>query len=251
MSELVSIITPMYNSKDFIESTLLSVQSQTYENWEMIVIDDCSDDDGPNIVKKISNNDSRIKLIMQKNNLGPSNARNTGIELAEGRYLAFLDSDDMWHEEKLDKQIKFMQSNKYAFTFTGYEKINEVGKASGIVMPFKKQVTYHDLLKSNHIGCLTAMLDLELIGEKKYMPNIKKRQDHCLWLEILKKVEKAYCLDQILGKYRLREGSVSINKINNIKYQWELYRNVEKMSILQSFYYMSFYAYYGFRKYNN
>ena len=241
----------MYNSEKFIESTLNSVQSQTYQNWEMFVIDDCSNDNGPNIVKKISIEDERIELIIQKNNSGPSHIRNIGIGLAKGRYLAFLDSDDIWHEEKLDRQIKFMQNNKYAFTFTGYDKINEVGDKIGIVMPYKEQVSYHDLLKSNHIGCLTAMLDLKLIGEKKYMPHIKKRQDHGLWLEVLKRVGKAYCLNVILAQYRIRKGSISRNKIDNIKYQWELYRKIEKLNIIKSLYYMAFYSYYGIRKYSS
>ena len=147
MSELISIITPLYNSENFIQDMIKSVQGQTYRNWEMIVIDDGSQDNGPNIVRKISKEDERIKLIIQKKHSGPSKVRNIAIELAKGRYLAFLDSDDMWHEEKLEKQIRFMQSNEYAFTYTGYEKINEAGQTSGIVMPFKKQVSYHDLLK--------------------------------------------------------------------------------------------------------
>ena len=144
-----------------------------------------------------------------------------------------------------------MQKNEYAFTFTGYEKIDEKGKKIGNILPFKGQVTYHDLLKSNHIGCLTAMIDLKILGYKMYMPDIKKRQDQGLWLEILKEIDKAYCLNEVLGRYRIRKDSISINKIANIKFQWQLYRELEKLSIIQSFYYMLWYAFYGIRKYSN
>ena len=251
MSELVSIITPLYNSEYYILDMIKSVQAQTYKNWEMIVIDDCSKDDGPNIVKKISEEDKRIQLIIQKKNSGPSHVRNIGIGLAKGRFIAFLDSDDIWHGEKLDKQIKFMQNNEYAFSFTGYEKIDESGEISGMVRPLKEQVSYHDLLKTNHIGCLTVMLDLKLLGEKVYMPILRKRQDHGLWLEVLKRVGTAYCLNEILAQYRIRKGSISINKIDNIKYQWKLYRKIEELNIIKSLYYMAFYTYYGIRKYSN
>ena len=251
MDEIVSIITPLFNSATFIEETIESVISQTYNDWEMIIIDDCSNDGSLELVKDIAKDDLRIRLISLKNNLGPSNARNEGIKQACGRYIAFLDSDDLWHKDKLEKQIKFMQKNEYAFTFTGYEKIDEKGKKIGNILPFKGQVTYHDLLKSNHIGCLTAMIDLKILGYKMYMPDIKKRQDQGLWLEILKEIDKAYCFNKVLGKYRIRKDSISINKIANIKFQWQLYRELEKLSIIQSFYYMLWYAFYGIRKYSN
>ena len=232
MPDLVSIITPMYNSEKFIDATIQSVQSQTYQDWEMIIVDDASTDRSIEIVKKIMSNEPRLQLKQLADNLGPAHTRNNGIKLAKGRFLAFLDSDDLWHKDKLEKQIKFMQKNEYAFTFTGYEKIDEKGKKIGNILPFKGQVTYHDLLKSNHIGCLTAMIDLKILGYKMYMPDIKKRQDQGLWLEILKEIDKAYCLYEILGQYRIREGSISVNKIDNLKYQWKLYRNIEKLNVV-------------------
>ena len=251
MLDLVSIITPMYNSEKFIDATIQSVQSQTYQNWEMIIVDDASTDRSIEIVKKIMSNEPRLHLKQLADNLGPAHTRNNGIKLAKGRFLAFLDSDDLWHKDKLEKQIKFMNSNEYAFTFTGYEKIDESGDSIGIVLPYKNRVSYHDLLKSNHIGCLTVMLDMKLLRDKKYMPIISKRQDHGLWLDILKGIDRAFCLNEILGKYRIRKDSISINKIANIKFQWQLYRELEKLSIIQSFYYMLWYAYYGIRKYSN
>ena len=132
-----------------------------------------------------------------------------------------------------------------------YEKINEKGKQIGNILPFKCQVTYYDLLKSNHIGCLTAMLDLKLLGFKIYMPIISKRQDHGLWLKVLKEIDRGFCLNEILGKYRIRKDSISKIKIANVKFQWQLYRDLEKLSVIQSSYHMIWYAYYGLRKYIN
>ena len=251
MSDLISIITPLYNSRKYILETIQSVQSQTYDNWEMIVIDDCSSDGSAEVVKIMAKDDLRIKLTILEKNSGPAGARNTGIKLASGRYLAFLDSDDLWHEQKLNKQLRFMQKNNYAFTYTGYEKINEAGEVIGTIFPYKEEVCYYDLLKSNHIGCLTAMFDSKLLGYKMYMPNIKKRQDQGFWLSILKKTNRAYCLNEILAKYRIRSGSISKNKTTNIKYQWKLYRDIEQLNLMQSIYYMFIYAFYGIRKYNN
>jgi len=251
MSELVSIITPLYNSNNFVGNTIKSVQAQTYLNWELIIIDDASTDESAKIAESFSTQDKRIKLIKLDSNKGPAVARNKGIKECSGRYIAFLDSDDLWHEQKLNKQINYMKKNQYAFTYTGFEKINETGKVVGTVLPYKKEVCYYDLLKTNHIGCLSAMIDLEILGQKIYMPNIKKRQDQGLWLDVLKQIDKAYCLNEILGQYRIRSGSISINKIDNIKYQWELYRDIEKLNLIKSFYYMTFYAFYGMRKYSN
>jgi len=251
ISPEISIITPVFESELFIKLTIESVLNQTYQNWELIIIDDASSDGSVKIAESFATKDERINLIKLDSNKGPAAARNRGIKEASGRYIAFLDSDDLWHKDKLEKQIIFMQKNEYAFTYTGFEKINEEGEVIGAIFPYKEEVCYYDLLKSNHIGCLTAMVDLKILGCKMYMPDIKKRQDQGLWLEILKEIDKAYCLYEILGQYRIREGSISINKIDNLKYQWKLYRNIEKINILKSFYYMTFYAFYGMRKYSN
>jgi len=251
MSDLISIITPLYNSKQHILDTIQSVQYQTYANWELIIIDDASNDGSVKVAESFSTQDKRIKLIKLDSNKGPAVARNKGIKECSGRYIAFLDSDDLWYAEKLNKQLNFMKKNHYAFTYTGFEKINEAGEVIGTVLPYKEEVSYYDLLKSNHIGCLTVMIDLKILGHKMYMTDIKKRQDQGLWLDVLKQLDKAYCLNEILGQYRIREGSISINKIANIKYQWELYRDIEKLNLFKSFYYMTFYAFYGMRKYSN
>lgn len=246
MQELVSIITPLYNSQEYIEETIQSILNQNYSNWELIVVDDCSRDESLAIVGEFANKDSRIKIIKLEENSGAAIARNTGIENAKGRYIAFLDSDDLWVPEKLEKQIEFMKGKDISFSFTGYIKIDEDGTEKGQVT-IPDVVTYKELLKSNVIGCLTAIYDVEKLG-KIYMPNIRKRQDHALWLKILKGHTNAYGLNEPLAKYRIREGSISRNKIKAASYQWKLYREVERLSIGKSLYYFINYAYHGFKK---
>jgi len=248
MSELVSIITPMYNSENFIISTIKSVCMQSYQNWEMIIIDDGSTDNGVDRVKELENNDKRIRIIIQESNKGSAQARNTGIKHSRGRYIAFLDSDDLWESEKLKNQLKFMKEKNSPLSFTAYQKINEEGEFLGQVNISTPKIEYKDLLKTNHIGCLTAIFDTKLLGGKMYMPLLEKRHDHGLWLSILQQGHTAYGLKEVLGKYRIRDGSISNNKIDNVKYQWKLYREIEKLNIIKSIYYMSFYAYHGIKK---
>ena len=248
MSGLVSIITPMYNSERFIEPTIKSVQHQTYQNWEMIIVDDASTDGSYEIIKSFSIKDERIRVIKLDFQQGPAVARNKGIKKASGRYIAFLDSDDLWMPEKLKKQLEFMDNHKAPFSFTAYQKIEENGKYRGQVNINKMQIGYSDLLKTNHIGCLTAMIDTKLLGGKLYMPLIEKRHDHGLWLSILKQGHTAYGLNEILAAYRCRKGSISHNKINILHHQWKLYREVERLGLIRSMYYMIYCIWYGIIK---
>lgn len=234
---LVSIVTPLYNSEKYIEETILSVLDQTYNNWEMLIIDDCSTDNGPNIVKKYTEQDERIKYLKLEENSGAAVSRNKAIELAEGEYIAFLDSDDLWKKEKLEKQVEFMKENDYAISFTEYEEIDESGKKLNILIKApKKAVTYRKYLLTNPIGCLTGMYSVKKLG-KVYMPNLKNREDTGFWLNILKK-DKAYSLKENLAEYRIRKGSLSAKKYELIKYHWYLYRKVEKLSFLESILYL-------------
>ncbi|PFA05077.1 glycosyltransferase family 2 protein [Bacillus cereus] len=230
---LVSIVTPSYNANSFIEKTIQSVQSQTYKNWEMIIIDDVSKDNTCELIKEESKKDNRIRLIELKENSGAAIARNTGINNARGKYVAFLDSDDLWLPEKLEKQLAFMQNNDIAFSFTGYQIMNQDGTLTDKVVHVPGKINYNGLLKNTIIGCLTVMLDIEKLG-KIQMPNIRTRQDTATWLKILRQGHYAYGLDEVLSKYRKVENSISSNKFKMAKMNWKLYREIEGLSILKS-----------------
>lgn len=239
-SPVVSIITPLHNSASFISDTIRSVQAQTFADWEMIIVDDCSTDDSVATVERFAAADDRIKIIRLKNNAGAAVARNTAIEAAEGRYIAFLDSDDLWLPEKLIIQLQFMQDKDIAFSYSAYEKVDEQGQPLGL-MGVPDKVNYDQLLKCCVIGCLTAIYDTHKLG-KVYMPLIRKRQDLGLWLRLLKKVDYAYGIQQPLAQYRVRSGSISSNKSNAAVYTWRLYREIEQLNLLKASYYFSHYA---------
>ena len=248
MNNLVSIITPSYNSEKFIKETINSVISQTYKNWEMIIVDDVSSDNSCEIIELYSKKDNRIKLIKLEKNSGPAVARNRAIQEAKGRYIAFLDSDDLWHKDKLTKQLSFMQEQDIALSYTSYYRIKETSRKIIYQFYVPEKVDYSELLKQNIIGCLTAIYDTKKIG-KVYMPNIDKRQDFGLWLNILKKVPYAYGLDEPLAYYRVRSASVSSNKILASKYNWKLYREVEKLPLYKAIYYFGWYTYRSILRY--
>ena len=239
----VSIITPLYNSAPYIERTIQSVQKQSFFEWELIVIDDCSSDNGIQVVEEWARRDSRIKVLKNSVNSGAAISRNKGIEAAKGKYIAFLDSDDQWHKEKLEKQIGFMQEKNVGFTYSYYNHIDEEGKEISATTNLPEKVDYVSLMKSNKIGCLTAMYDTSFFG-KVYMKNIRKRQDYTLWLQLLKKTKYAYCVPEVLATYTVRKGSVSSNKWSLIKYHWIIYRRIEKQSFIKSLYYLFCYFIY-------
>ncbi|MFA5528540.1 MAG: glycosyltransferase family 2 protein [Peptostreptococcales bacterium] len=236
---LVSVITPSYNSSLFIEKTINSVLAQSYEKWEMIIVDDCSSDNSIDVIEKYVTNDSRIKLILLDKNSGAAVARNTAIQYAKGRFIAFLDSDDSWHKDKLTHQVQFMLLNNYVLTYTAYHKINENGEFIGNIN-IPEKINYRQLLKTNVIGCLTAMYDSHKLGKIEF-PLIRKRQDFALWLKILKEIPFAYGLDKDLASYTIRKGSISSNKFKAAKYNWYLYRKIEKLPFFSSLYFFSHY----------
>ena len=235
IDDLVSIITPVYNAEQFVEETIKSVQDQTYTNWEMILVDDSSTDKSEEIIKRMQKNDKRIKYIKLKDNSGAAIARNTAIENARGRYIAFLDSDDLWKSSKLEKQIRFMRKNNYGFTFTSYELMSEDGSKLNKIVKVPEKINYDGLLKNTIIGCLTVIVDRELVGDIR-MPLLRKGQDTATWLQILKKHEYAYCINENLANYRLVRGSISNNKFGALKRTWNTYRNVEQLGIIKSTY---------------
>ncbi len=244
-SQLVSIVMPLYNCEKYIAETINSVLSQTYSNWELLIVDDCSTDTSVEIVKEFAQKDTRIKLCEFTQNSGVANARNKAIEKAKGRYIAFLDSDDIWLPKKLAKQIAFMQKTNTELSYTAYTVIDEQSNEKGKFIP-PKILTYSDLLKTCSIGCSTVVYDVEKVG-KCFLKNVG-HEDYALWLEILKEQKNIFGITDVLAKYRLLSNSISGNKWNTAKYQWKIYREVEKLSLLKSCYYFVHYAFYGFIK---
>ncbi|UOE93829.1 glycosyltransferase family 2 protein [Alkalihalobacillus sp. LMS39] len=244
--ELVSVITPAYNAEKFIGDAIESVLAQTYPHWEMIIVDDCSTDETAKVVEQYS--DKRIRFIQLKKNSGPAIARNTSIQNAKGRYIAFLDSDDMWQPDKLEKQLAFMRRHDIAFSYTAYENMGEDGKSLGTVVPVLEKANYDKLLKENVIGCLTVMLDLSKVGPIE-MVNIRTRQDYVLWLDICKRGFLAYGLKEVLAKYRVVENSISSNKLKMARQNWKVYREIENLNLIKSVWYFTHYMYYKVKKY--
>lgn len=222
--DLVSIITASYNSAKYIAKTIEAVQAQTYTNWELLITDDCSTDGSREIVKKYAASDPRIKLLCLDTNSGAGIARNTSIKEARGRYIAFCDSDDRWTPEKLEHQLAFMKKGNHHLTYTSYSACTEEGRIYGIVK-CRPRITYREMLINNGIGCLTAIYDAGRIG-KVYMPSIRKRQDWCLWMSIIKEHGPAYGLDEPLAIYRDRMESISSGKVKLLKYNYAVYRQV-------------------------
>ena len=244
---LVSIIMPAYNAATFIEETLDSVLAQSYSNWELLIADDCSSDNTREIIEHYMQKDARMKLIPLEENHGPGLARDKAIEMAQGKYIAFLDSDDLWTSDKLEKQIAFMQKEDLAFSYASYYIINEASEQTG-VFKTRETISYDSILKTCSIGCLTAVYDSEKLG-KMYMPKLDKGEDYALWLSIMKKISQTKGILEPLGYYRIRTSSASSDKLNAAKKQWYVYREIEKLTLFKSIYYMVHYAYYGFKKY--
>lgn len=234
MSEkLVSIITPTYNCAKFIARTIDSVQAQTYQNWEMIIVDDRSADNTKEIVEEYIKNDPRIHYHLLEVNSGAAVARTEAMKLAKGSYMAFLDSDDIWMPDKLERQIKWMNDNGYAFSCTAYEQIDEDDNSLNRTIKTIKKTDYNRLLLDCPVGNSTVIYDVEKMG-KFEVPNIRKRNDDALWLQMLKKEKYIWGMPDVLMKYRIRQNSISSNKLKVIKYHWILYRQIEHLSVLRS-----------------
>lgn len=249
--ELVSIVTPMFNAQKFIRASIQSVRAQTYQNWELIIADDCSTDDSRRIVREFARADSRIKLLALKKNSGVAAARNTAIRAARGRFIAFLDSDDLWQPYKLERHIAFMRACGAKFSYTAYNKFDEheAGDVSAPhrMVPVPERVGYPELLRSNVIGCSTVIYDTHAIP-KHYMRSAG-HEDYILWLKLLKKYGIAHGLNQPLTAYRVRADSVSGKKLKAARFQWHIYQHVEKLPLWKSVIYFLSYAYRGYRKF--
>jgi glycosyltransferase involved in cell wall biosynthesis len=240
---MVSIITPCYNAEEYLSQTIESVLSQTCQDWEMLIVDDCSSDGSAQIIEEYSRKDSRIKYLKTDRRSGsPTLPRNIGIENAGGRYIAFLDSDDLWLPGKLDSQLNAIKKNKdAAIVFSYYEKIAEDGTRSARVIKSPASVTYDKLLRGNVIGCLTGMYDVDKVG-KTYFVN-EGHEDYILWLSILKKGYTAVNTEDLQALYRVRERSVSSDKGKAARWQWRIYRDVEKLNLFKSLFCFTCYAF--------
>ncbi|MFT5751108.1 MAG: teichuronic acid biosynthesis glycosyltransferase TuaG [Flavobacteriales bacterium] len=231
---LVSIITPLYNAQDFITQTIASIQAQTYQNWEQIIVDDLSTDASVTRVKELAATDERIRLITLSRNSGAAEARNKATALATGDYMAFLDADDCWHPEKLERQIAFMQANDCDVSYTNYVQTDEAGKLLGKRIKALPKLTYAKQHLNNYIGNLTGIYKVARIG-KIIAPSIRKRQDWAVWLEAIKKSGKpALGIQEDLAYYRIRAGSISANKMNLVTYNFQFYRTYLGYSWMKS-----------------
>lgn len=225
---------PSFNSANFISESIISVQQQSYTNWELLITDDCSTDNTFEIIERHREKDDRIKTFKLTKNSGADVARNNSINNSKGRYIAFLDSDDLWLKKKLELQIEFMRKYNYALTYTSYEKFKNRDTFISNIYCLTK-LNYIIMLRNNYIGCLTAVYDSKILG-KILMPNIRRRQDYALWLKILKQIDYAYGLDIVLSKYRVLDTSLSKGIIANLKYTFYLFRDVEKFTSVKAFF---------------
>jgi teichuronic acid biosynthesis glycosyltransferase TuaG len=233
MNELVSIITPSYNSEKFISDTIKSVQNQTYTNWEMIIVDDCSTDKTVEIIQNFMDDDNRVHLIKLNKNSGTGIARNTALQEANGRYIAFLDSDDLWKPEKLSKQIDFMETNYLIFTFSAYDCIDEDGKPLNKRVGVFEKLTYRQLFFCNFVGNLTGIYDSKYT-EKIPISPARKRQDWILWLIVIKRLNYAKSCPESLAFYRVRKNAISASKISLLKENYAVYRKHHKLNVVVS-----------------
>ena len=244
MEDKVTVVTPTWNSAKYICETIASVQAQTYQNWEMIIVDDCSTDNTVELVKDIVKKDSRIRLIEQNENQGAAIARNIAVQNGTGRYVAYLDSDDRWKPKKLERQIQFMLNKDCGFSCTSYEVIDSAGKSLNKIIHMLDKVDYRRFLTNNLLQTVGIMVDTYKV-DKRYleMPNIRRRQDAATWMQILKAGYPCCGMHEVLAEYRRTPKSLSSNKFKAVIGTWKLYREIEKLPFLFSCYCFIRYAF--------
>lgn len=232
MNELVSIIMPSFNTAKFIEESIHSVLQQTYTNWELIIVDDCSKDNTDEIVAPFLV-DSRIRYLKNEVNSGAALSRNYALREAKGKWIAFLDSDDLWEPEKLEKQIAFMVENHYHFSYTNYEEISESSEPLGVSVSGPKKITKHGMYNYCWMGCLTVMYNAEHVGLVQ-INDIKKNNDYAMWLKVCQKAP-CYLLNETLGKYRKRAGSISNHSYKSLViWHYRLFQACDNRSAVTS-----------------
>jgi glycosyltransferase involved in cell wall biosynthesis len=248
MEPLVSIITAAYNSERTIYETIQSVIMQNYDNWEMIIVDDGSTDHSVEWIGNIIKAESRIRLLKNSDNRGPALSRNLGLKEARGKYITFIDSDDIWLEQFLSSTISLMENEGYPLVFSSYRRISEdrCENFGNFIVPDK--VSYSMLLKTNYISCLTAVYNSEIVGKRYFNTSIPLFEDYLYWLTILKEGYVAHGQKEVLALYRIRRGSVSRNKLGGYKYIWAIHKNIERVPFYKRVYLIICYALYGIRK---
>jgi len=241
---MISIITPAYNCQSFIIETYQSLKNQTLSDWEWLITEDSSTDDTRKIIAELAQEDARIKVSYASTNSGAAISRNRSIDRAGGEFIAFIDSDDTWFPEKLERQMMFM-GESIDFSFTAYRIVNVSGQPTGkeIDLTSSSTVGYRDMLnKKATIGCSTVVLRRSMIGNLR-MPKIKTSQDYAYWLSILKRDTRAHLLPEVLTSYRIHNGSLSRNKFIKAKQQWSIYRDIEGISLIRAIPFFVSYAY--------
>lgn len=247
MEKLVSIVVPMHNAKDYIKHTINAVLAQTYGQWELILVDDCSTDDTVEVVRGFVNTlpqeqSSKIRMITLSENVGAANTRNAGTETAKGEYLCFLDADDLWLPTKLEKQVAFMQEKDVAFSFTNYEFGDAMAVPTGKVVHVPEQIVYRQALQNTTIFTSTVMFDVAKMGLTNLMMPDMKSEDSALWFKLLRTGMVAYGLQETLVIYRRPANSLSSNKVEAIRRIWNLYRKSEGLGVVYSAYNLCFWA---------
>lgn len=244
----VSIVTPCYNAVRYLSQTIESVIYQTYLDWEMLIVDDCSSDNSRKIIESYASKDARIKYLRTDRPSGsPSLPRNIGIDNAKGKYIAFLDADDLWLPDKIERQVKFMERNKYDLTYSFYEKMDWQGNRNKRIIETRDVTTYNKLLKSNSIPCLTSMIRKDVIGKTRFKQI--PQEDFCFWLDILKKGVTAYNMKEVTALYREAKNSRSANKLDMFKGYWNVIRNHQNISFIPACFDMITYTALGLAKY--
>ena len=244
---LVSVIMPCYNMEKYIAATIESVQRQTYPHWELLIVDDTSTDRTADMVRSHQIQDDRIHFVVKPKHSGIADTRNQCISMAKGRFLAFLDADDLWHPEKLEQQLQFMTERKIGFSYSSYDCVDEEGK------PLEKRVNsagnldYDAYLHNTIIGCSTVMIDTTIIGNV-FVPHFRTSEDTATWLNILKKGFLAYAIEQPLTSYRIRQHSASSNKLKASSDLWRVYRQNEKLPLFKAIACFSSYAFHAIKK---
>lgn len=245
---LVSIITPVYNKERYIAQTIDSVQAQTFGDWELLLTDDCSTDRSAAIIAEYGERDARLRYTCLPRNGGAAAARNEALARAKGRYVAFLDADDLWQPEKLEKQLALMRDKGYGFTYTAIEMIDENGAPRTGKRPVPVRVDYRYLLANTVIACSSVVIDRAVIGDFR-MPPVRKGQDFATWLSILRKGHRAYGIDEALVRYRVAPGSISSNKWAALARTWRIYRQQEQLSLFSAAWYFGWYTFHAVKKY--